>query len=129
MKNLIALTIMLPVAVAAQDHDKACDVFSKVNYVLQEAHIKPKPIDDSLSVYVFNSIIEDLDDNSTLFLQEEYNQLAQHKFLIDDYLKAGECAFMNDFTTLYRKALERKKAYIEEVNRENIAYNSSDTIF
>jgi carboxyl-terminal processing protease len=129
MKNLIALTIMLPVAVAAQDHEKACDVFSKVNYVLQEAHIKPKPIDDSLSVYVFNSIIEDLDDNSTLFLQEDYNQLAQHKFLIDDYLKAGECAFLNDFITLYRKALERKKAYIEEISGENLVYNSSDTIF
>lgn len=120
---------MLPLALAAQEHEKACDVFSKVNYVLQEAHIKPKPIDDNLSVYVFESLIEELDQNSTLFLKEEVELLEKHKYKIDDYLRNKQCAFLQDFIGTYKKALQRNKSFVEEIGRENLVYETKDTIF
>ncbi len=129
MKKIFALAYMLPLALAAQEHENACDVFSKVNYVLQEAHIKPKPIDDSLSVYVFETLIEELDDNSTLFLKDEVQLLEKHKYKIDDYLNTKQCAFLQDFIGTYHKALQRKKQFVEEISRENLAYETKDTIF
>ncbi|WP_294823529.1 carboxy terminal-processing peptidase [uncultured Flavobacterium sp.] len=129
MKKLFAFALLFPLLMGAQDHDKACDVFSKVNTVLQSRHYKPKPVDDSLSVYVFDKVIEGLDDNRVLFLKEEYDQLARHRYSIDDYIKNKDCGFFSDFIAIYKKALERSKGYVEEIGREPLPFNSRDTIF
>lgn len=129
MKKIFALALLLPFAMGAQDHDKACDVFSKVNTVLQSRHYKPKPIDDSLSVYVFDKVMEGLDDNRVLFLKEEYDQLSRHRYSIDDYIKNKDCAFFADFISLYRQALERNKGFIGEIGREPLPFNTKDTIY
>lgn len=129
MKKYIALACMLSFAVSAQNHDRACDVFGKINMLLQERHYKPKPVNDSLSAYVFNSVMEQLDDNHTLFLKDEYERLATHKYKLDDYIIQGNCAFFTDFISAYKKALERNKAYTQELVSGNIELNTQDTIF
>ena len=129
MKKLIALALLLPLQMGAQKFEKACDVFSRINTVLQTRHIMPKPIDDSLSVYVFNTVTEALDENHILFLQEDYNRLAVHRNHIDDYLKKGDCSFFDDYIEIYRSALERNKSIIEALIAEGVPYNTQDTIF
>lgn len=129
MKKYIASALLLPFLMAAQNHDKACGVFSKINQVLQTTHIEPKPIDDSLSVYVFETVMENLDDNRTLFLQEEYNLLAKHKYSIDDYLKNKDCSFFSDFITTYKNALTRSRDIITQLGNEELPFTTSDTIY
>lgn len=129
MKKIFALAYFLPLAAPAQDLEKACDVFSKVNDVLQQVHFKPKPVDDSLSVYVFETVMEALDDNRVLFLQEEYDRLAIHKYKIDDYLKTRDCSFMGEFVSAYKKALERNKSYVEAIAAQQLRYTPADTIY
>lgn len=116
MKKILAFACLLSLGVAAQNHGEACDVFLKVEAVLQKEHFKPKPVDDSLSAYVFNNVMEHLDENRMVFLKEDYDRLAVHKYQIDDYLKNKDCAFFYDFITVYRKALERNKDIITEIN-------------
>lgn len=128
MKKIFALALLLPFAMGAQDHDKACDVFSKVNTVLQSRHYKPKPIDDSLSVYVFETFLSGLDENKNIFLKSEYEYLSKYKFKLDDYLRANDCSFFADFATTYKNALERSKTAIEKIQKEKFNYNSNDTI-
>ncbi|KAF2509678.1 peptidase S41 [Flavobacterium arcticum] len=129
MKKFIALALLFSLNTKAQNYEKACDVFSKVNNVLQSRHFDPKPIDDSLSVYVFNTVMEQLDDNHTLFLQEDYDKLALHKYKLDDHLKNKDCSFFDDFITTYKKALNRNKKMIEELTASNLPYSTTDTIF
>lgn len=129
MKKYIALACMLSFAVSAQNHDRACDVFGKINMLLQERHYKPKPVNDSLSAYVFNTVMEQLDDNHTLFLKEEYDRLAVHKYKLDDYIIQGNCGFFTDFISAYKKALERNKSFTEELIAGNLDLNTKDTIF
>ncbi|RZJ75182.1 MAG: peptidase S41 [Flavobacterium sp.] len=129
MKKIVAVAYLLSLPMMAQDNKRACDIFSKLNSVLQERHYQPKPIDDSLSVYVFNTVMEGLDDNRTLFLQEDYDLLATHKNNIDDYLKNKDCTFFSDFIVTYKNALERNKKFTEEIALENLAYNTKDTIY
>lgn len=129
MKKLFAFALLLPLAMGAQNHDKACEVFSKVNTVLQSRHYKPKPVDDSLSVYVFDKVMENLDDNRVLFLKDEYDQLARHRYSIDDYIKNKDCAFFSDFIAIYKKALERSKGFVEEIGREPLPFSTKDTIY
>lgn len=129
MKKYIALACLLTITVAAQNHDRACDVFGKINTLLQEKHYKPKPVNDSLSAFVFNSVMEQLDDNHTLFLKNEYDALAVHKYKIDDYITQGNCGFFTDFISAYKKALERNKAFTEELISGKLELNTQDTIF
>ncbi|QYJ67613.1 S41 family peptidase [Flavobacterium litorale] len=128
MKKCIALVVLFSVFARAQDTERACDVFSKINNVLQSQHFKPKPIDDSLSVYVFNTIIEELDDNHTLFLQHEYDTLAKHKYRLDDHLKNRDCSFFEDFITVYKTALNRNKSIVEALTDTNLPHTITDTM-
>jgi carboxyl-terminal processing protease len=128
MKKIIAFAYLLSLSMAAQNHEKACDIFSKVNSVLQERHIQPKPIDDSLSVYVFETVMDGLDDNRTIFLKEDADLLSMHKYKIDDYIRDKQCAFFNDFIATYKKALERNKGYIEEISKGALTFYTNDTI-
>lgn len=130
MKKIFAFALLfLPIAMAAQKHDKACDIFSKISSTLQTKHFKPKPIDDSLSVYVFNTIMENLDSDRVYFLQEDYDRLAKHKYLIDDYINNKDCSFFSDFITVYKSALERNRGYITELSAKSLFTGSNDTLF
>jgi len=129
MKAIAALAFFCSLQAMAQGQEKACGIFSRINDVMQTRHYKPKPVDDSLSVYVFNTVMEQLDENKILFLQQENALLEKHKYEIDDYLNGKDCAFLDDFVSNYKKALERNKRFVEEIAKEPLSYQSKDTIF
>ena len=129
MKKLYALAYLMSLSAMAQNNEKACEIFSKINTVLQARHYNPKPIDDSLSVYVFETIMEQLDDNRVLFLQEDHDFLAKHKYRIDDYLLNKDCSFFSDFLAVYKKGLERNSTFIKEIEKIPLTYATKDTIF
>jgi carboxyl-terminal processing protease len=130
MKKIFAFAcVLLPFVMAAQNHDKACDIFSKISSTLQTKHFKPKPIDDSLSVYVFNTIMENLDDDRIYFLQEDYDKLAKHKYLIDDYINKKDCSFFDEFISTYKTALERNRDYIKELVEKPLLASAADSLF
>lgn len=129
IKFTAAAMLLLTTIVYSQKHEKACGTFLKINKLLQEQHLKPKPMDDSLSVYVFKAVVDGLDENRTLLLQQDYDLLAKHRLRLDDYLKQGDCSFLTDFITTYRNALERSRSYIEEIRKEPFTSALADTIY
>lgn len=129
MKKIVALALLISCTIQAQKHEKACTTFSKINDVLQTRHYKPKPVDDSLSVYVFNTVMGELDESKTLFLQQEYDKLAEHKLKIDDYVLNKDCAFFTDFISAYKKALQRNRDFIVQISKEPLPYTTKDTIY
>lgn len=129
MKKILVLALLATCTLQAQKHDKACTIFSKINDVLQARHYKPKPVDDSLSVYVFNTVMDQLDESKTLFLQQEYDKLTAHKLRIDDYVLNKDCAFFSDFISAYKTALKRNRDYVEQIRKEPLPYTTKDTIF
>jgi carboxyl-terminal processing protease len=50
--------------------------------LIQSEHIQPKPIDDSLSVFVFDSFIDALDPSRIVLLKSEYESLSLNTVLI-----------------------------------------------
>lgn len=129
MKKIAALAFLFCLQAMAQGNEKACSVFTKINTVMQTRHYKPKPVNDSLSAYVYNTVMDQLDDNRALFLKSEADVLKKHKYKIDDYLTNNNCSFFTDFIVAYKTALERNKKYVEEIAKEPLTYNSKDTIF
>lgn len=97
--------------------------------LITNEHFKPKPINDSLSVYIFDSFIDALDPERNIFLKSEYDTLSKYRFLLDNYILDNDCSFFGDFVTTYKTALLRNKKIIENLKLENFDYSHTrDTI-
>lgn len=112
-----------------QNKEENCTTIFKINTIIQDYHYQPKLVDDSLSLYVFNTIIEKLDRERNVFLQSEYDSLSKHKWNIDNYILDKNCAFLNEIAIYYKRGLERKLKTITQLEKEKITFNTKDTLY
>lgn len=117
-----------PLFLFAQNQEIACETLSKINILIQNQHYKPKAVDDSLSVYVFNSFLKKLDEDNRLFTEIEINTLKKHQFKIDDYILQKNCAFLDEFYTVYNGAILRYKNDTEVIKNEPFPFSSAEEI-
>ncbi|HRA72252.1 MAG TPA: peptidase S41, partial [Flavobacterium sp.] len=128
MKKFSLILFLTTYSLLGQNSAKTCEILSKINTVVQNEHYKPKPVDDSLSVYVFDTFIDGLDSNRNLFTKLEYEKLCKHRLKLDNYIQQNDCSFMNDFVSMYQFALERKKNILDKIRIEALDYNGKDTV-
>jgi len=128
MRKFSLFLFLTTFSLFGQNSARTCELLSKINSLIQSAHFQPKPVDDSLSVYVFDTFIDALDENRNLFTKLEYEKLCKHRLNIDNYILQNDCSFMNDFASMYQFALERKKNIIEKIRTEPLEYNGKDTV-
>ncbi|MDD2819784.1 MAG: carboxy terminal-processing peptidase [Flavobacterium sp.] len=127
--NKLSLAFLLTTfSLFGQNDAKTCETLSKINALLQREHYQPKPIDDSLSVFVFDGFLDALDSNRNLFTKIEYEKLCEHRLQLDNYLLQNNCSFMNDFVAAYTLALNRKKKVLEKIQKEPFDYKSNDSV-
>jgi len=128
MRKFSLVLFLTTYSLFGQNSAKTCELLSKINTLIQHEHFHPKPVDDSLSVFVFDTFMDDLDGNRNLFTKIEYEKLCKHKLLLDNYILQNDCSFMNDFVSFYQFALERKKKSLEKIQNEELDYNAKDTV-
>ncbi|WP_310560767.1 S41 family peptidase [Flavobacterium sp.] len=128
MRELSVLIFLTTFSLLGQNSAKTCELLSKINTLIQLEHFRPKPIDDSLSVYVFDTFIDRLDGNRNLFTKLEYEKLCKHRLQFDNYIQQNDCSFMDDFVSMYQFALDRKKKTLEKIRVEVLDYNGKDTV-
>ncbi|KIO52614.1 S41 family peptidase [Flavobacterium hibernum] len=129
MKKLLLVFLFSTTALFSQNSDPTCEIVNKINALIQAEHIRPKPVDDSLSVFVFDNLINELDPSRNLFLKTEYNDMStKYRTTLDDFILSDDCSFLTDITSTYRKALLRTKTVLEKIQREPIDYSKKDTI-
>lgn len=128
LKKAFLLLIVFPLISFGQTDKNPCETLTRINLLIQLQHYKPKPIDDSLSVYVFDAFLKELDNDNRLFTEIEINTLKKHKYKIDDYLREYNCAFLTDFYKSYTASVERYRTLIESIKSEPFAFKTSDSI-
>ena len=128
MKKISLVFLLTTFSFFGQNDVKTCEIVSKINALLQREHYQPKPVDDSLSVFVFDSFMDALDSNRNLFTQIEYQKLRQHRLQLDNYILQHNCSFMNEFVSLYKLALIRKKKVLEKIQKEPFDYTTMDSV-
>ncbi|MGX7666614.1 S41 family peptidase [Flavobacterium pedocola] len=127
MKYILLITALVPFSLFGQKND-LCSTWTKINAVIQQNHYTPKPVDDSLSVYVFDSFLQKLDENNRIFLESEIVSLKNHRLKIDDYLTKENCTFIEDFYKSYSSAYERYKKVIIAIKNEPFPLSSKEKI-
>ncbi|MFK7750012.1 MAG: S41 family peptidase, partial [Kordia sp.] len=96
--------------------------------MLEKNHYKPKAIDDKFSNYVFNKLLERLDDRRMLFSKASIKSLDSLKNKLDDYLLNEECDFISEFTIFYEKQLKQTQQTIEKIEKSKLDYSGKDTV-
>lgn len=119
---------LAPLAVFSQSETNACETLSRINAIVQQQHYRPKPVDDSLSVYVFESFLEKLDENNNLFLQSEIDSLSKYRLKIDNCILAKDCNFLSEIFTVYNQAIDRYSKVISEIKQENFPLESAESV-
>ncbi|MFY8010003.1 MAG: hypothetical protein ACOVNW_09890, partial [Flavobacterium sp.] len=126
-KSLLA-ALVFPFFLFGQTEKNPCETVAKINKLIQDFHYKPKPIDDSLSVYVFKTFLSRLDEDNRLFIAPEIKALEKHQYQIDDYLNNNNCTFLADFYSAYTKTTERYKRLLEAIKKEPFPLSSSEQV-
>lgn len=129
MKVFLVLLLLTTVSLFSQNSTKTCEILSKINVLIQREHISPKPIDDSLSVYIFDAFIDELDPARNLFLKSDYDLLSKkYRLNIDNLILVKDCSFLTEIKSVLQKSLLRNKLILEKINKEAIDYQYKDTI-
>lgn len=130
MKKISLLLILLTSAISfGQNSAETCEIINKINVLVQSEHFKPKPVDDSLSVFVFDNLINELDPSRNIFLKSEYDELAQkYRLNLDDLILKNDCNFLTDIKASYMNGLLRTKKVLEKIQTTPIDYAKKDTI-
>ena len=126
MKKILLL--FFPLIIFGQTNKSTCETLFKINEIIQEKHYKPKALNDSLSKYVFTAFLSELDKNNKLFLVNEIENLKKHKYKIDDYIETKDCQFLKDFYKVYSTAIVRNNKIYNELEKELISFESTETI-
>ena len=127
MKKYLLLFLISAMSYGQND-DATCVLLSKINTVFQTKHYSPKKLNDSLSVYIFDNFIDEIDNNHALFTKSEYQNLSKKRLLIDDAIINKDCSFFDELVSSYTTALERKKGIIQRIEQTTLNYNGVDTI-
>lgn len=126
MKKILFL--IFPIVLFGQTNKNACETLFQINKVIQDQHYKPKALNDSLSKYVFNAFLSELDDNNRLFLAGEIHELSKYQYTIDDHINNKNCTFLNDFYQMYLTAVKRNIKIYEQVAQELTTFESKESI-
>lgn len=100
MTKISLLMFLVSASLLGQNNEKTCEILLKINILLQAQHYQPQAIDDSLSVYVFDTFVDGLDPNRNIFTKKEYQDLCQHRLMIDNYIFDKDCYFIKDFVAI-----------------------------
>jgi len=126
VKRSILACLLFPVLLSGQSDKNPCGTLAKINAMIANLHYKPKPIDDSLSVYVFKTFLNQLDEENRLFLDSEVKALAKYKYSIDDAIASNNCDFLHEFYIAYNKTVERYSALIAQLENEPFPLSSEE---
>jgi carboxyl-terminal processing protease len=128
LMKVLALLLGFSFLASAQTDNNTCELIGKVKQLILREHFNPKPIDDSLSAYVFDTFVDAIDEDHILFTKAEYDSLRAHRLTLDNAILREDCSFLGDFISQYRYALERKRNAILSLKDQPMDYTGKDSI-
>ncbi|HSD08084.1 S41 family peptidase [Flavobacterium sp.] len=129
MKKITLVLLFSTFSIFAQNSNANCEILLKINKLLQNEHYSPKPVNDSLSAYVFDEFLNDLDPARNIFLESQADSLSnKYRLKLDDYILNKDCSFLDVIKKEYKKSLLRNKVVLEKLNNETIDFNTKDSI-
>ncbi|MEZ4875503.1 MAG: hypothetical protein R2793_08650 [Flavobacteriaceae bacterium] len=105
-----------------------CQQLEKLNRIIANEHYSPKPLDDSLSVGVYQLFLEKLNDEHWFFLKEDMDLFEKDRLQLDDYLKEKNCLFIDKYVDRYSQRINQIAAFLDTLKTQELDYSGIDTL-
>ena len=96
--------------------------------MIEKNHYSPRPLDDSFSVSVFNTLLETADPRRLLFTNADYQQLSAFSNTLDDELRGKSWSFFDKFSQLYKNSLTRADSIVNKVLQKAFDFSAAETL-
>ena len=127
-KYLIRFILPLTLFQTAQAQDRSGEKAYLLSKVIRKYHISPRPLDDSFSVQVFNTILEKLDPYNTYFTAQDLANISAWKYRLDDEIQHKSSRFLQELFAIYEKELKNSDQTIRNVLQTPFSFSEPDSL-
>ena len=132
MKTVLCFIMLLSYyGTSAQfiDNKVAGDAFI-ITRMADKFHVQPKPVNDSFSLFVFKSLLQQLDENNLFFTTEDITALLPYRTTLDEEVLQRKTAFLRLLASRYEARLQQADTMITSICRQpfNFSLNEKFTV-
>src|SRR4051812_8589507 len=93
-------------------------------------HIQPKQLNDSFSIYVYNALLQHLDEDKIFFTMEDISALLPYQHTIDDEVLQLKTVYLRLLASHYEARLEQADTMIANICKQpfNFSLNEKLTV-
>ena len=91
-------------------------------------HVRPTPVDDTFSAFVFDELIKALDDEKMYFTQEDLAALQPFRSGIDDDINKQKTTFLQALTNRYMQRLKQSDSLITLICKQPFVFTTNETL-
>ncbi len=107
----------------AQDFSKTANDAFIITRMATKFHVQPRAVDKSFSSDVFNKILDELDDDNTLFTQDDYEKLQTYQFILDNEIKQRKTNFLQLLFSIYNLRIAQQDTMVDNICKNSFNYN------
>lgn len=113
---------------AKQTYTKEMILGNILKGALEQMHLTKKIVDDDLSEKAFKLFLERIDYGKQFLLKEDVEKLEKYKDKLDDELRNGNLAIIDDSTAILNKRIPEIKKYVMDILKKPFKLNEKETI-
>jgi carboxyl-terminal processing protease len=109
------------------DKEREALILQGVMTFIDKVHFDPKPVDDSLSLYVYNRYLEATDSGKRFLLDAEVAQLELYQYQIDEQVSSRTFEFFDASIALIDNGMARAKGIYEAAIKEPMDFSIDES--
>lgn len=99
----------------------------KILHLADKFHVHPSSVDDSLSAFVFDHVLEKFHENGVLLLDKEMKLLSPYRLLLDDELEGNApWEFLVLADSLFKIAMERESRILQKLSKNAFQFEAKE---
>ncbi|MEX1001681.1 MAG: carboxy terminal-processing peptidase [Crocinitomicaceae bacterium] len=99
-----------------------------IDRIVSKYHYQPKPLDDSLSAYLFDHFIATIDGGGYYFLKEDMDYLSRYRYELDDQIEAKTAKFFDETAAIFEKRLTSVDSLIRVIESTPFDFRKKEVI-
>jgi carboxyl-terminal processing protease len=108
---ILVLACLAVGEIKAQDCGKASILIRRLN----ENHLQPRALNDSLSNHLFTEVFLQFDPAKIFFHQDDIAQLEKFRYSLDDEISNNKCLFRKELQAIFIKKVKSTKVRIDSI--------------
>ena len=130
MIRLLLVTLIFCVSFFgySQEDTLFCKQVSALKITIDTNHFSPKTLNDSTSKFIYKLFLKEMDADKDYFLKSDIINFNEDKLKFDDYIKDGNCNFINKYISVLKQKINLNISKLEALKTKPLNYSGTFTL-